>query len=512
MLYRTWRTLISGSDPMTNIRTSHRDSTKGANLQRLLRQSRALQQHRRERIRSVVVALLFISDVLAFSFSQVAAAYLKFQSGWLTWFVPASERDLGTYLPHFLFGLIFYLSLCATQELYRERRFLNLSGLFPKLVKIAILWCFIYLFISLFFRISPSISRYYVLFTGILSVPFVYAARYFILKCMLRRKWIEDLQQKVILIGWNREIESFIRLVARDPRHPYHILGWLRTSAAQAEDSNLSVKCLGHYDDVEQVIIVQRPDIVILEDVGVGVKAIDWLLDMCGREHVDFKIAGSFYRVFVSALRIQMIGGIPVLGIQRLAVKAWYNRILKRIVDIVGGIFGLIVFSPVMLYFAWRVRKESPGSVIYRQVRSGLRGEEFKILKIRSMKLDAEEDGIGWTTQDDPRRLKVGEFMRKWNIDELPQFWNVFKGEMSLVGPRPERPELIEDFKHDIRLYNMRHAVKPGMTGWAQIHGLRGDTSLRDRIRHDLYYIENWSVLMDFYIMAKTMAGNENAA
>lgn len=157
-------------------------------------------------------------------------------------------------------------------------------------------------------------------------------------------------------------------------------------------------------------------------------------------------------------------------------------------------------------FFAAMVYMESPGSIIYRQRRIGLNGRPFNIYKIRSMKLDAEVKGTpGWTVKDDPRRLKVGAFMRAWSIDELPQFWNVLCGEMSLVGPRPERPELIEGFKEEIPHYNVRHNIKPGVTGWAQVNGLRGDTSLRERVKFDLDYIENWNFAFDLRILLMTL-------
>jgi lipopolysaccharide/colanic/teichoic acid biosynthesis glycosyltransferase len=155
---------------------------------------------------------------------------------------------------------------------------------------------------------------------------------------------------------------------------------------------------------------------------------------------------------------------------------------------------------------------ESRGPVFYRQRRWGVNGVPFDIIKIRSMKLNAEQSsGAQWCVKDDPRRLRVGAFMRKWNIDELPQFWNVLKGEMSLVGPRPERPELIASFKHQIPHYNARHHSKPGMTGWAQVNGLRGDTDLSERIQCDLWYLENWSLWLDLQIMLLTFFKRDNA-
>jgi lipopolysaccharide/colanic/teichoic acid biosynthesis glycosyltransferase len=168
---------------------------------------------------------------------------------------------------------------------------------------------------------------------------------------------------------------------------------------------------------------------------------------------------------------------------------------------------------PIIFVFGTMVYLESPGPIFYRQRRSGRNGKLFDIIKIRSMRPDAEGDGkVGWTVQNDPRRLRIGAFMRKWNIDEVPQFWNVLRGEMSLVGPRPERPELVARFKHDIPHYNARHNAKPGITGWAQIHGLRGNTDLAERINYDVWYMENWSLILDFQIMCMTFFKRQNAA
>jgi lipopolysaccharide/colanic/teichoic acid biosynthesis glycosyltransferase len=173
----------------------------------------------------------------------------------------------------------------------------------------------------------------------------------------------------------------------------------------------------------------------------------------------------------------------------------------------------MLLSLPLIAVFGTILYLESPGPIFYRQRRSGRNGKPFDMLKIRSMRLDAERDGkAGWSTKDDPRRLRIGKLMRKWNIDETPQFWNVLKGDMSLVGPRPERPELIHNFKHEIPHYNARHTVKPGMTGWAQVNGLRGDTDLTERITYDLYYVEHWNLLFDLQTMLRTFFKHKNAA
>jgi lipopolysaccharide/colanic/teichoic acid biosynthesis glycosyltransferase len=171
-----------------------------------------------------------------------------------------------------------------------------------------------------------------------------------------------------------------------------------------------------------------------------------------------------------------------------------------------------VLSAPIIIVCAWLIKRESPGSVIYEQQRVGLDGREFTIYKLRSMNLDADKvAGANWTTEGDPRRLRIGAFLRKTNIDETPQFWNVVKGDMSLVGPRPERPEFVRSFNEALQHYNLRHTIKPGITGWAAIHGYRGNTSLADRLDYDLYYIENWSIWLDLKIILFTLRPPKNA-
>jgi exopolysaccharide biosynthesis polyprenyl glycosylphosphotransferase len=228
---------------------------------------------------------------------------------------------------------------------------------------------------------------------------------------------------------------------------------------------------------------------------------------------IEFKVVPSCSQILLSCLRLQTVSGVPVLGVSYFPLDDPFNILTKQLMDLVGGIVGTILSAPLIAVFALLVYRESPGPVIYRQLRLGLHGRTFWIYKIRSMRLDAESDGrVGWSTASDPRRLRIGAFMRRWNIDELPQFWNVLKGDMSLVGPRPERPELIDRFKEEISHYNARHNIKPGITGWAQVNGFRGDTDLNERIRCDLFYIENWSPLLDAQIMAMTLVRHKNAA
>jgi exopolysaccharide biosynthesis polyprenyl glycosylphosphotransferase len=211
-------------------------------------------------------------------------------------------------------------------------------------------------------------------------------------------------------------------------------------------------------------------------------------------------------------LQLESVQGVPLLTQSKRPLDRIELAMLKRLLDIGGALVGLLLFAPLIAVFGAIVYWESRGPIFYRQVRTGRGGKAFQIIKIRSMRMDAEaETGAQWCVEDDPRRLKIGALMRSLNIDELPQFWNVLKGEMSLVGPRPERPELIQSFKSEIAHYNVRHTVKPGLTGWAQVNGWRGDTCLQSRIACDLEYIERASLWFDIRILLMTLKALKNA-
>jgi exopolysaccharide biosynthesis polyprenyl glycosylphosphotransferase len=231
------------------------------------------------------------------------------------------------------------------------------------------------------------------------------------------------------------------------------------------------------------------------------------VVETCERHYVEWKIVPGAFDIFLSGLRLQTIGRVPVLGVEELAVSRLFSRVMKRLFDLVGSAIGLVLSLPVMLVIAALIKRESPsGSVLFRQQRVGSGHRTFTMYKLRSMTPNAAAaDGANQSTaRNDPRLLRLGAFIRRWNLDELPQFWNVLRGEMSLVGPRPERPYHVDRLAADIAHYLPRHLVKPGMTGWAQVHGLRGDTDLGDRAQHDIYYIENWSIWLDVQIVLLT--------
>ncbi|NLG27498.1 MAG: exopolysaccharide biosynthesis polyprenyl glycosylphosphotransferase, partial [Chloroflexi bacterium] len=216
------------------------------------------------------------------------------------------------------------------------------------------------------------------------------------------------------------------------------------------------------------------------------------------------RIFPDMFQIIASELTIDSLDGLPLLTVRDVALRGWKVTV-KRLVDIVVSAAGLVVLSPFLLLVALAIKLESKGPVFYTQERVGLDGKPFAIIKFRSMRIDAEAQGAGWTTENDPRRTRVGTLIRRLSIDELPQLINVLLGEMSLVGPRPERPVYVDQFKQVVPRYMERHKEKAGITGWAQVNGLRGDTSIVERTKYDLYYIENWSLYLDLKIIVRTI-------
>jgi exopolysaccharide biosynthesis polyprenyl glycosylphosphotransferase len=465
-----------------------------------------------DRIREKILSLLIIGDVLLICAGLVLAYYLRLESGLFdAWFFTEHQVEAIDYLGHFAFGAVLYLFLASSSRLYRGNELLRLRRAPLSLLKIIFYWAVVYLLISLFFKIQPGISRIYVLLAFGMNYVFLVAWRVALHNWVKRPSIADHLRQRILLVGWSAEVGTMLKAVEKDPHHPYQIWGYIATGERGDAYADTGLRCEGDWDEAERILEESNVEIVVVADIDIGRDRIEQLLEWTGRHGLQLKMITSFYSLFSTGLKVQTLSGVPLLGVEDLPVQEWQNRLLKRAVDIVGALVGLILFAPVILVFALLVYRESPGPVFYAQTRCGRRGRLFRLWKIRSMVLDAEEDEVGWSHPSDPRRLQVGVFMREWNIDELPQFWNVLKGDMSLVGPRPERPELIESFKYKIRLYNIRQEIKPGMTGWAQIHGWRGDTDLGERIRHDLFYIEKWSLWLDLYIMMMTFINFDGA-
>jgi len=321
-------------------------------------------------------------------------------------------------------------------------------------------------------------------------------------------------RERVAFIGWSESMQRVICSLSNDMLSKVSVSGFISDEGWQTipPPFESGYECLGEVNSLRETVLDYRISILLLDQRGIPEEGLERITEICADSAVRLMMIPWTSKVWGNRYGIRRVGGIPLLVIYDLGIDAVTNRILKRLVDIVGSLFGILLSTPIILILMILIYLESPGPVFYRQVRAGQRGKPFEIIKLRSMHPDAEKStGVVWTVENDPRRLLIGSFIRKWNLDELPQFWNVLVGEMSLVGPRPERPELIEKFRHSVHYYNLRNLCKPGVTGWACIHGLRGNTSLEERVKYDLYYIENWSLMLDFEILLKTLLPPKNA-
>ena len=323
--------------------------------------------------------------------------------------------------------------------------------------------------------------------------------------------------RRILIIGVDDLAARIRRALEREPRLRSRLAGYLLPAAPGGREVPLSTAITpklvkGHVGELEKVVAEEKIDEVILADMSISHKRLTEILFHCERNLIPFRMVPDLYGVLTSRVTVYHVADIPLIGMAHWPLDAFWNRVLKRLEDVAGGLVGLLVSLPVVLVAAPLIKRSSPGPVFYRQIRCGIAGKPFTIFKLRTMPVDAEAaTGPVWAVPDDPRRTRVGEFLRKWNLDELPQFWNVLKGDMSLVGPRPERPHFVEQFKNGVGHYMTRHVSRPGMTGWAQVNGLRGDTSIEDRVQHDLYYLENWSLSFDLKILLQTFFNRQNA-
>jgi exopolysaccharide biosynthesis polyprenyl glycosylphosphotransferase len=463
-----------------------------------------------------LVVTTLVCDSLVIVYALIFAYWFRFQTAFSEFGFHAppnlhAPTGLQEYSGYISLGALTLILTLTSFGIYERNVLLRFHFVSSQIVKASFLWAAGFLSFVMMFRFEPPISRLFIASATILTPGALLAWRWLLHRYLRRSAVAVNLRQRIIFVGWNQESEDLTETFAQDPSSAYEVVGCIGSTRARFQRKP-KVRTLGGFDDLVEVIHRMAVDMVILTDVNCVKGEIVSLANICEREMIQFKVVPSYFQILVSGLHLETVAGIPILGVTRLPLDRVINIAVKRLVDIVGSIVGLLVSFPLLVVFGAIVSWESPGPIFYRQRRLGRNGVEFDILKIRSMRLNAEEAGkVGWTTKNDPRRLKVGAFMRRWNIDEVPQFWNVLKGEMSLVGPRPERPELIHNFKHEIPHYNARHNAKPGITGWAQVKGLRGDTDLTERIKCDLWYLENWSLVLDFQIMLLTFLKREHA-
>lgn len=375
-----------------------------------------------------------------------------------------------------------------------------------------VIWTLHYSLFTTFIYTNPKVPLLFALISGGIMTILLPAWQLWFRKHALAHTGSDAYSKNIAIIGWNLDADLLIQNLKTSSHKPYRIVAHLTHGNHDTTRFSTNVAEVETIDDIKNLVESGRIDAVMIADHDMPSEELLQLQQLCGREVVEFMVMPLSHGLLQFGLRIQMVGTVPVLVDDNLPLQEPLNQSIKRGLDIIGATIGLACSIPVIALFGLLVYRESPGPIFYRQTRLGKKGKHFVIIKIRSMRLNAESGGnVGWSTQKDERRLKIGSLIRKLNIDELPQFWNVLKGDMSLVGPRPERPELIQNFKYSIEHYNFRHFVKPGITGWAQVNGWRGDTCLQKRINCDLEYMERWTIWLDIYVLILTLTTRKNA-
>ena len=420
----------------------------------------------------------------------------------LAWFIVISGKvlplDEGVLKPQVYFmALIFivpiYLILYASFHLYVPKRIQGRRSELANICKANVIGLMLFTFVL--FGLRRFVSHLSYFSTERISI-----------RIFLRSLRTNGYNQKhVLLIGYSRAAEGFIDRVSVNPEWGYHVQGIL-DDHRPAGFAYKKVQVLGPTNHLEDFLASNTLDEIAITLSIKEYSNLEQIVAACEKSGVHTKFIPDYNNIIPTIPYMEDLQGLPVIHIRHVPLTGVFNATMKRIVDLAGALFGLIVFSPLMLVTALLIKITSPGPVLFSQERIGLHNRPFKMYKFRSMEVqDPGRERSQWTTPHDPRVTPVGRFIRKTSIDEMPQFFNVLIGDMSLVGPRPERPLFVEKFKEEIPRYMIKHQVRPGLTGWAQVNGYRGDTSITKRIEHDLYYIENWSLGFDFKIMFLTV-------
>lgn len=325
------------------------------------------------------------------------------------------------------------------------------------------------------------------------------------------RKVLMDLRRSgknlkhIILVGYSRAAEEYIDRIKQNPQWGYQVQGIL-DDTEEIGKTYKGVPILGKNEKLPDILEKNSLDEIAITLGLSEYYKLERVVSQCEKSGVHTKFIPDYNNVIPTKPYTEDLLGLPVINIRQVPLTNTFNNFIKRIVDLVGAVAAIILFSPVMIVTAGLIKLTSPGPLIFKQERVGRHNKTFYMYKFRSMEVQKEqEEQKAWTVKNDPRVTGIGKFIRKTSIDELPQLFNVLKGEMSLVGPRPERPQFVEKFREEIPRYMIKHQVRPGMTGWAQVNGYRGDTSIRKRIEYDLYYIENWTIGLDIKILILTI-------
>ena len=444
-----------------------------------------------------------VLDALIIAFSYMLAWYLKFASPFSDIDKSVGVLSMLTYFEMLVVIVPGYLILYYAFNLYTPKRttvhrYEVINIIQANTVGLILLMAGWYLISQIHFSRSMMALFY------ILNIIFTTLGR------LLIRQLLQYFREKgynlkyILLVGYSRAAEEYINRINSNPQWGYVVRGIL-DDHVPAGTLYKGVKVIGTIGNLLYILPENKLDEIAITLSLADYDNLEHIVDMCEKSGVHTKFIPDYNSLFPSRPYTEDLMGLPVVNIRYVPLSNTLNWCIKRLMDLIIAAAALVVASPVMVIAAVLVRMTSKGPVIFKQERIGLHNKPFKMYKFRTMKVQkSAEEQKGWTTKDDPRVTRIGKFLRRTSIDELPQLFNILKGDMSVVGPRPERPQFVEKFKEEIPRYMVKHQVRPGLTGWAQVNGYRGDTSIKKRIEYDIFYIENWTISFDVKIILMT--------
>lgn len=443
-----------------------------------------------------------VLDAVVIMFSYVLAYFIKFRMGLFD--NAGAALSFKVYLSALLVIIPGYLMLYSLFNLYTSKRIQARRIECGNIMKANTIGLLLFI-VGLYVINEPNFSRsmmfiFYVI-NIVLEVFFRNLVRY-----VLRSVRENGFNLKhVLLVGYSRATEQYIDRIKANPQWGYVVRGILDDEAERGTIYK-GVKVIGTIENLPIILPENKLDEIAITLSIDKYGDLERIVNMCEKSGVHTKFIPDYNNIIPTKPYTEDLLGLPVINIRNVPLTNFFNSTTKRIIDVIGSIAAIIIFAPLMLLVAILVKSTSEGPVLFSQERVGLHNKKFKMYKFRSMTVQPPKEERGaWTVQDDPRVTPIGKIIRRTSIDELPQLFNILKGDMSLVGPRPERPFFVERFKEEIPRYMVKHQVRPGLTGWAQINGYRGNTSIKKRIEYDLYYIENWTLAFDIKILFLTI-------
>jgi len=447
----------------------------------------------------VLSAIAFVTDFATVSVAYFLAYFLRFRFE----IVPVTKgfAPLGVYLSFLPIALALWFYASWANGLYHPHRkhfFIDEALAVAKSGSLATL----FLIALTFFYRDYSFSRVMLLLFWGTSILIASLGRAGIIVAVRVRRTRGYNVNQAIIVGAGELGRTVAQKIAELPQLGLRVAGFVDNAAAPGESP---VRVLGRIDDLPELVRTHNATQVFFALPRESHADLERGLALIGQEMIDILIVPDILQFVMLRAGLESLDGIPMINLAETPLSGWYAPV-KRVGDLVFSFLGLVALAPLLALIALAIKLTSPGPILYRQERMSLDGTLFEMFKFRSMRVDAEaETGAVWASRHDPRRTRVGSFLRRTSLDELPQLFNILKGQMSFVGPRPERPVFVDQFREKIPRYMLRHKVKCGLTGWAQVNGWRGNTSIEKRIEYDIYYIENWSLTFDLKILWLTL-------